>query len=178
MKLDEGGLARVVARAKNKKRSHATVSAERADKSKKENKSRSKQLEKDLRGRGYGPKKTTGTYSEKDTKTGEEKRVKERSYFVTSGKKSKRKFKKDMEKVAAKHDQDSVLVKQKGSSSAKLHATRKGGLGKSKSVTAGKLRVKKGEFSTKVGKKHMTYEESIQEKANTVKLNRLLIEES
>ena len=60
MKLDEGGLARVMKRAKDKKQSHATISAERGDKSKKENKSRSKQLEKDLRGRGYGPKKTTG----------------------------------------------------------------------------------------------------------------------
>ena len=164
MKLDEGGLARVVKRAKDKSQSHATVSAERGDKSKKENKSRSKQLEKDLRGRGYGPKKTTGTYSEKDDKTGEEKKVKERSYFVTSGKKSKRRFKKDMKKVAAKHNQDSVLVKQKGSSTAKLHATRKGGLGKSKSETAGKLKAKKGEFSTQVGKKHMTYEESISAK--------------
>ena len=168
MKLDEGGLSRVISRAKNKKQSHATVSAERGDKSKKENKSRSKQLEKDLRGRGYGPKKTTGTYSEKDSETGKENKVKERSYFVTSGKKSKRKFKKDMKKVAAKHSQDSVLVKQKGSSSAKLHATRKGGLGKSKSETAGKLKAKKGEFSTQVGKKHMTYE-SILDKAEILR---------
>ena len=165
MKLDEGGLARVMKRAKDKKQSHATVSAERGDKSKKENKSRSKQLEKDLRGRGYGPKKTTGTYSERDKETGKEKKVKERSYFVTSGKKSKRKFKKDMKKVAKKHGQDSVLVKQKGSSNAKLHATRKGGLGKSKSETAGKLKAKKGEFSTQFGKKHMTYEEAILAKA-------------
>ena len=169
MKLDEGGLARVVKRAKDKSQSHATISAERGDKSKKENKSRSKQLEKDLRGRGYGPKKTTGTYSEKDDKTGEERKVKERSYFVTSGKKGKRKFKKDMKKVAAKHDQDSVLVKQKGTSNAKLHATRKGGLGKSKSETAGKLKAKKGEFSTQVGKKHMTYEETILAKAEMVR---------
>ena len=169
MKLDEGGLARVIQRAKDKSQSHATISAERGDKSKKENKSRSKQLEKDLRGRGYGPKKTTGTYSEKDDKTGEEKKVKERSYFVTSGKKSKRKFKKDMKKVAAKHNQDSVLVKQKGTGNAKLHATRKGGLGKSKSETAGKLKAKKGEFSTQVGKKHMTYEETILAKAEMVR---------
>ena len=169
MKLDEGGLARVIQRAKDKSQSHATISAERGDKSKKENKSRSKQLEKDLRGRGYGPKKTTGTYSEKDDKTGEEKKVKERSYFVTSGKKSKRRFKKDMKKVAAKHNQDSVLVKQKGTGNAKLHATRKGGLGKSKSETAGKLKAKKGEFSTQVGKKHMTYEETILAKAEMVR---------
>ena len=168
MKLDEGGLSRVISRAKDKKQSHATVSAERGDKSKKENKARSKQLEKDLRGRGYGPKKTTGTYSEKDSKTGKETKVKERSYFVTSGKKGKRKFKKDMKKVAAKHNQDSVLVKQKGSSTAKLHATRKGGLGKSKSATAGKLKAKKGEFSTQVGKKHMTYE-SILNKAEVLR---------
>ena len=45
MKLDEGGLARVIQRAKDKSQSHATISAERGDKSKKENKSRSKQLE-------------------------------------------------------------------------------------------------------------------------------------
>ena len=73
-----------------------------------------------------------------------------------------------MKKVAAKHNQDSVLVKQKGSSTAKLHATRKGGLGKSKSATAGKLKAKKGEFSTQVGKKHMTYE-SILNKAEVLR---------
>jgi len=173
MNLDEGGLARVMKRAKDKKQSHATISAERAGKSKKENKGRSKQLEKDLRGRGYGPKKTTGTYSERDSKTGKEKKVTERSYFVTSGKKGKRKFKKDMKKVAKKHGQDSVLVKQKGNKTAKLHATRKGGLGKKKTETAGKLKAKKGEFSTKVGKKHMTYEERIREKADRIKIERL-----
>ena len=48
MNLDEGGLARVMKRAKDKKQSHATISAERAGKSKKENKGRSKQLEKDI----------------------------------------------------------------------------------------------------------------------------------
>ena len=53
----------------------------RADKSAKENRARAKQLDKDIRGKGLGgATKVTGSYMEKDKKTGKEKKVKERSH--------------------------------------------------------------------------------------------------
>ena len=61
--LDESSLTRLASKAK--KGAVAIVSAERGTKSKKENKARSKQLEKDIRGRGFpGPTKVSGRYTE------------------------------------------------------------------------------------------------------------------
>ena len=88
------------------------MSAERGDKSKKENKERSKQLEKDIRGRGMGMTKAKGAFVETDD-DGKRREVGERSYIVTPGKKGKRKFKKEVSALGKKHDQDSVLIKQK-----------------------------------------------------------------
>ena len=77
--LDESSLARI--KSKSDKGGIAMMSASRADKSAKENRARAKQLDKDIRGRGLGgATKVTGSYMEKDKKTGEEKRVKERSH--------------------------------------------------------------------------------------------------
>ncbi len=108
--LTETSLSRVV--SKIKRGGIATVSAERGDKSKKENRQRSKQLEKDIRGRGMGMTKAKGAFVETDDE-GNRREVGERSYIVTPGKKGKRKFKKEVEKLGKKHDQDSVLIKQK-----------------------------------------------------------------
>ena len=55
----------------------------------------------------------TGSYMEKDKKTGEEKKVKERSHVVSSGKMGKRKFKKEVKKLGKKYGQDSVLTQTK-----------------------------------------------------------------
>ena len=53
-----------------------SLSASRADKSAKENRARAKQLDRDIRGRGLGgATKVTGSYMEKDKKTGEEKKA-------------------------------------------------------------------------------------------------------
>ena len=99
--VHESSLSRVV--SKSKKGGTAILSGSRADKSAKENKARAKQLDKDIRGKGYGgATKATGRYTERDKETGKETKVKERSHIVTSGKKSKRKFKKDMKKLAKK----------------------------------------------------------------------------
>jgi hypothetical protein len=108
--IDETSLSRVV--SKVKKGGIATVSAERGDKSKSENKARSKQLEKDIRGRGMGMTKAKGSFVEVDDE-GKRREVGERSYVVTPGKKGKRKFKKAVAALGKKHDQDSVLIKQK-----------------------------------------------------------------
>ena len=135
--LDESSLARI--KSKSDKGGIAMMSASRADKSAKENRARAKQLDKDIRGRGLGgATKVTGSYMEKDKKTGEEKRVKERSHVVSSGKMGKRKFKKDVKKLGKKYGQDSVLTQTKKTGT--LSATRKGGLGKSKNVKLGKFK--------------------------------------
>ena len=91
--LEESSLSRI--KSKSDKGGMAIISGSRADKSAKENRARAKQLDRDIKGKGLpGATKVTGSYIEKDKKTGKETKVKERSHVVTSGKKGKRKFKK------------------------------------------------------------------------------------
>ena len=126
--LDESSLSRI--KSKSDKGGMAIISGSRGDKSSKENKSRAKQLDKDIRGKGLpGATKVTGRYDEKDEKTGKETKVKERSHVVTSGKKGKRKFKKAVKALGKKYGQDAVLTQTKKTGT--VSATRKGGLGKS-----------------------------------------------
>ena len=135
--LDESSLARI--KSKSDKGGIAMMSASRADKSAKENRARAKQLDKDIRGRGLGgATKVTGSYVEKDDKTGKETKVKERSHVVSSGKMGKRKFKKTVKALGKKYGQDSVLTQTKKTGT--LSATRKGGLGpKTKGIGVGKF---------------------------------------
>jgi hypothetical protein len=124
--LNESSLSRI--KSKSDKGGIATMSASRADKSAKENRARAKQLDKDIKGKGLpGATKVTGSYVEKDD-DGKEKKVKERSHVVTSGKKGKRAFKKAVKSLGKKYGQDSVLTQTKKTGT--LSATRKGGLGK------------------------------------------------
>ena len=124
--LNESSLSRI--KAKSDKGGIATMSASRADKSAKENRARAKQLDKDIKGKGLpGATKVTGSYVEKGD-DGKEKKVKERSHVVTSGKKGKRAFKKAVKSLGKKYGQDSVLTQTKKTGT--LSATRKGGLGK------------------------------------------------
>ena len=75
--LEESSLSRI--KSKSDKGGIATMSASRGDKSAKENSARAKQLDKDIRGKGLpGATKVTGSYAEKDKKTGKEIKVKER----------------------------------------------------------------------------------------------------
>ena len=136
-RLDESSLSRI--KSKHDKGGVAILSASRGDKSKKENRERAKSLDRDVRSKfGKGATKVTGRYSEKDEKTGEEREVKERSHVVTSGKKGKRKFKKEVKKLGKKYGQDSVLTSSKKRGT--LSATRKGGLGpKTKGIGVGKF---------------------------------------
>ena len=126
--MQESSLSRI--KSKSDKGGMAILSGSRGDKSKKENRARAKQLDKDIRGKGLpGATKVTGSYMEKD-KSGKEKKVKERSHVVTSGKMGKRKFKKTVKALGKKYGQDSVLTQT--IKSGRLQATRKGGLGKAK----------------------------------------------
>ena len=135
--IQESSLTRL--KSKSDKGGMAILSGSRGDKSAKENRARAEQLDKDIRGKfGKGATKVTGKYLEKDEKTGEEKKVKERSHVVTSGKMGKRKFKKEVKKLGKKYGQDSVLTQTK--KTATLSATRKGGLGKSKGINVGRFK--------------------------------------
>ena len=125
--LDESSLSRI--KSKSDKGGIAVMSASRGNLSAKENRARAKQLDKDIRDKfKRGATKVTGSYSEKDEKTGKETKVKERSHVIDSGKMGKRKFKKEVKKLGKKYGQDSVLTQTK--KTATLHRTRKGGLEK------------------------------------------------
>ena len=127
--LDESSMSRI--KAQSDKGGTAVMSASRGDKSNKENRARAKKLDRDIRGKfGKGATKVTGKYDEKDEKTGQTKRVKERSHVIQSGKMGKRKFKKAVKSLGKKYGQDSVITQQKGSKDATLKRTRKGGLPK------------------------------------------------
>ena len=154
--IQESSLSRI--KSKSDKGGMATMSASRGDKSAKENRERAKQLDKDIRGRGLpGATKVTGSYVEKDDKTGKETRVKERSHVVTSGKMGKRKFKKTVKALGKKYGQDSVLTQTKKTGT--LSATRKGGLGKSKNIKLGtfKPQGKNPEGQSQIKGKTFTY---------------------
>ena len=153
--LEESSLARI--KSKSDKGGMATLSASRAGKSAKENRARAKQLDRDIRGKGLGgATKVTGSYVEKGD-DGKERKVKERSHVVTSGKMGKRKFKKTVKKLGKKYGQDSVLIQTKKTGT--LSATRKGGLGKSKNVKLGKFKPqgKNPEGQSQIKGKTFTY---------------------
>ena len=153
--MQESSLARI--KSKSDKGGMAALSASRADKSAKENRARAKQLDKDIRGKGLpGATKVTGSYVEKGD-DGKEKKVKERSHIVTSGKMGKRKFKKTVKKLGKKYGQDSVLTQTKKTGT--LAATRKGGFGKSKNVKLGKFKPqgKNPEGQSQIKGKTFTY---------------------
>ena len=139
--MQESSLARI--KSKSDKSGIATMSADRGNLSRKQNQARAKQLQKDIRGRfGRGPTKLKGSYDERDEKTGETRKVKEKSFAIDRGKMGKRKFKKEVKKLGKKYGQDSVLTQTK--KTATLHATRKGGLGpKTKGIGVGKFRAQR-----------------------------------
>ena len=159
--LDESSLSRI--KSKSDKGGMAVISGSRGDKSKKENKARAKQLDRDIKGKGLpGATKVSGRWTE-NSGTKDEKKVKERSHVVTSGKKGKRKFKKAVKSLGKKYGQDAVLTQTKKTGT--LSATRKGGLKESqgknvKRVKAGKMRPGRSspEGDTQIKKKTFTYE--------------------
>ena len=165
--LDESSLSRI--KSKSDKGGMAIISGSRGDKSKKENKARAKQLDKDIKGQGLpGATKVSGRWDEKDDKTGKTSKVKERSHVVTSGKKSKRKFKKAVKALGKKYGQDAVLTQTKKTGT--LSATSKGGLGKKQKTKTREVNVKRAgvgimrpgrsssDGDTQIKKKTFTYE--------------------
>ena len=183
--IDESSLSRI--KSKSDKGGMAILSRSRGDKSDKENKQRHGELKRRVRGAGLpGGTSVSGRYTEKD-KSGKETKVGERSLVVTSGKTSKRKFKKTIEKLGTEQgmkqkrnfkgsssdnqdsdnqdsdNQDSVLIQRKKGGDASLKGTSKTSWpGKGKNVKTGKMKPgRTGEFDTKVKKKTFTYEQTI-----------------
>ena len=156
--LEESSLSRI--KSKSDKGGMAVISGSRGDKSKKENKARAKQLDRDIKGKGLpGATKVTGRWDEKDDKTGKTTKVKERSHVVTSGKKGKRAFKKAVKSLGKKYGQDSVITQTKPGGKATLKRTRKGGLPK-KNIKLGKFKPqgKNPEGETQIKGKTYTYD--------------------
>jgi hypothetical protein len=132
MEVNEGGLARAISKSKTKVTGHISSdrgSDEPANRKKRQN------LEKDLQKKGIGYKKSVGEYKYDSGEKG-----REVSYQTTkSDKMSKRKFGKLMRRLGRKHDQESVITKDKDKK-AKLHYTDKS---KKKSETLGKTKAGK-----------------------------------
>ena len=154
--INESSMSRI--KSQSDKGGTAVMSASRGDKSSKENRARAKKLDKDIRSKfGKGATKVSGRYMEKDEKTGKERKVKERSHVVQSGKMGKRKFKKAVKSLGKKYGQDAVITQQKGNKDATLKRTRKGGLPK-KNIKLGKMKPgTTGENDTKIKGKTYTY---------------------
>ena len=153
--MQESSLSRI--KSKSDKGGIAILSGSRGDKSKKENKARAKQLDKDIRGKGLpGATKVTGSYMEKD-KSGKEKKVKERSHVVTSGKMGKRKFKKAVKALGKKYGQDSVLTQTK--KLVDYRQPEKVVLEKAKGISVGKFKAggKNPEGQSQIKGKTFTY---------------------
>ena len=155
--LDESSMTRL--KSQSDKGGTAVMSASRGNLSSKENRARAKKLDRDIRGKfGKGATKVTGKYDEKDEKTGQTKRVKERSHVIQSGKMGKRKFKKAVKSIGKNYGHDSVITHQKGSKDATLKRTRKGGLPK-RNIKLGKMRPgRSGENETQKKGKTFTYD--------------------
>lgn len=156
--MQESSLNRI--RQKDSKGGMGIMSAQRGDKTKKQNAARSKQLDKDIRGAGLpGATKVSGRYTENKGQK-DERKVGERSHVVSSGKMGKKKFSKTMKKLGKKYDQDSVLLKKKSKGDAALVGTNKSDFpGMNKRLKTGKMKPgKTGEFDTKIKNKTFTYE--------------------
>ena len=146
--LNEGNQrARMMSKAKNQ--TTGSIAADRGTDEKKNRASR-KGLEKDLKKKGIGFKKSVGKYKYDDGSQG-----KEVSYQTSPGKgMSKRKFGKLTRRLGRKHGQESVITKKAGKP-ARLHDTESKKPGKSynigKEVKKGKNPSGEGETSaTKV----------------------------
>ena len=120
--LEEGGMNRIMSHSQ--RRNTAVLTAHRGDKSKGENRERNKELGKKIRSMGYGFKKVSGEYPEKDDRTGETKLVKEPSLVVNAPKKKGRVFKRRMKRLGKEYNQDAVITK-KGKGPATLNPTHK-----------------------------------------------------
>jgi len=108
--INEGNPLARVKKHEDDNRPSAGITAWRSDKSKKENKERMKDFDKDLRAKGYGFRKTEGTWEG----------GKEDSRYVTAkgkGNRHVKQFKRDMTNLSTKYNQDAVAIRHNKSTS-------------------------------------------------------------
>ena len=104
--INEGNPLARVKKHEDKGRPSAGITAWRAGKSDKENKANMKSFDKELRSKGYGFRKTEGTWEG----------GKEQSRYVTAkgkGNRHVKQFKRDMTNLSAKYNQDAVAIRHK-----------------------------------------------------------------
>ena len=102
--LDEGNPLTRVQKFEKANRPTAAITGYRSGKSPEENKAAMKSFDKDLRAKGYGFRKSEGTWEG----------GKEPSRFVTAkgkGNRHVKQFKRDMTNLSAKYDQDAVAIR-------------------------------------------------------------------
>lgn len=102
--LDEGNPLTRVHKHEKEGRASAGITAWRSGLSDKENKERMKSFDNDLRSKGYGFRKTEGKWLGKG----------EQSRYVTAkgtNKRHTKAFRRDMEELGKKYDQDSVAIR-------------------------------------------------------------------
>lgn len=102
--IEEGNPLSRVQSFEKKNRPTAAITGYRAGKSPEENKAAMKSFDKDLRAKGYGFRKSEGTWEG----------GKEPSRFVTAkgkGNRHVKQFKRDMTNLSAKYDQDAVALR-------------------------------------------------------------------
>lgn len=102
--IEEGNPLARVQKFEKTNRPTAAITGYRAGKSPEENKAAMKSFDKDLRAKGYGFRKSEGTWEG----------GKEPSRFVTAkgkGNRHVKQFKRDMTKLSAKYDQDAVALR-------------------------------------------------------------------
>lgn len=141
--LEEGNPLSRVHKHEKEGRASAGITGWRKEYSPAENKKRMKSFDSDLKSMGYGYRKTRGKWEGGS----------EESRYVTAKGKSKRHqkaFRRDMEKLSTKYDQDAVAMRTKGKTTLKGTNTTGEFPGKGRVASVGKTRynVKDSEFST------------------------------
>jgi hypothetical protein len=140
--LDEGNPLARVHKFEKKNRPTAAITGYRANKSPEENKAAMKSFDKDLRAKGYGFRKSEGTWEG----------GKEPSRFVTAkgkGNRHVKQFKRDMTNLSTKYDQDAVAIRHnKQTNLVGTNDTGYPGRGKVDNVGKTRYNVKDAPFQT------------------------------
>lgn len=117
--IQEGGMNRIMQHST--RRNTAVLTANRGDRTRSQNKAANQKLGRKIRSMGYGFKKVSGEYPEKDD-SGNVTMVKEPSVVVNAPKKRGKVFKRRMKRLGKEFNQDAVITK-KGKGPATLNPT-------------------------------------------------------
>lgn len=161
--LVEAGLSRIW--QKTQSHTSGAITGYRGDDSKAENKRKNKEILAFLRKKGYSVTKVLGTYTE-NKGDASERVVKEPSFFVVNDSvegDDKGVLERDLRKLGARYDQDSILVVPHGGKGAYLVGTSKRDdawpdFGQKVTVGQGKFGKVAGEFISKIKGRQFAFE--------------------